>query len=91
MNILNKFLELFQKSKNLFIYFLNMYSKPLLRLISIDKTRTVIHYASGTNGVTFSKHVKELFESNHFISYFNSSDAAQIGYLYGIWIQSTNQ
>jgi len=91
MKPLNSFIELFQKSKNLFIYFLNMYSKPLLRLTSIDKTRTVINYVSGANGVITSKHVKELFESNTLISYFNSLDAAQIGYLYGTWIKSTDQ
>lgn len=90
MNTLNRAFELIHKLKNLFFYFLNIYSKPLLTLTSIDKNRTTVYYVNRINRKMFSKHVKELFENNSLIYYFNSTDAAQIGYLYGIWIQSSD-
>lgn len=78
------------KSKNLFNYFLRFYSKPTFKLISIDKTRTVIFYTQKSNRYVLSRHVEEFFTDESLsIKHFNSNDASQIGYLYGIWLQSS--
>lgn len=78
------------KSINLFKHFFWIYSKPALKINNIDKVKSIIRYENISNGVISSKHVQSCFENKAFLSNFNGTDAAYIGYAYGVWLQSSN-
>lgn len=79
------------KSMHLFKHFLNVYSTPPFTLSEVGKDRSMIHYINTKKGKPLSKDIRGAFENKAFLANFSSYDAAYIGYLYGIWIQSEQE
>lgn len=88
MNLLNRLLELITKSAILHKKLFFIHSKPDFKIFNIDRTQTEISYLCKSGNKIFSRHVKDFFSKDYLILHFDSSDAARIGYLYGIWLQS---
>lgn len=83
--------EFINKSVILFRYFVKLYSKPLFVLDRIDQNEHIIYYKNQRSEEIFSMKIKAVINNRLFLSRFSSKDAAYIGYLYGMWIQSKNQ
>ena len=88
MSFLNTILELISKSANVYKQLVSIYSQPKFKIFNIGREQIDISYISSTNNKIFSRHIKDFFSHDCLILHFNSSDAARIGYLYGIWLQS---
>ena len=79
------------KVKNLFEFFIRAYSKSTYQVNSLNKSKFTINYTEQLTNKMVSRHVQDCFENKAILSNFDSIDAAYIGYLYGIWLQTEYQ